>query len=43
MGGRGAWTGAAPSGRVRLAYQLDLDDWGGRRGVQLLVRHWLPA
>jgi single-stranded-DNA-specific exonuclease len=39
----GGWTGEPPSGRLRLAYQLDLDDWGGRRGVQLLVRHLEPA
>ncbi len=39
----GGWQGAAPSGRVRIAYQLDLDDWNGRRGIQLLVRHLAPA
>ncbi|HLS83819.1 MAG TPA: single-stranded-DNA-specific exonuclease RecJ [Arenimonas sp.] len=39
----GGWTGEAPAGRLRLAYQLDLDDWAGRRGVQLLVRHLEPA
>ncbi|MBW8366329.1 MAG: single-stranded-DNA-specific exonuclease RecJ [Arenimonas sp.] len=39
----GGWTGAAPSARIHAAYQLELDDWGGRRSVQLLVRHWLPA
>jgi single-stranded-DNA-specific exonuclease len=39
----GGWTGAPPPARLHVAYQLELDDWGGRRGVQLLVRHWLPA
>ena len=32
-----------PPPRVRLAYQLDLDDFAGRRDVQLLVRHRWPA
>lgn len=35
----GGWTGAPPPARLHVAYQLELDDWGGRRGVQLLVRH----
>ena len=39
----GGWTGAPMPARIHAAYQLDLDDWGGRRGIQLLVRHWLPA
>lgn len=39
----GGWTGAPPPARIRVAYQLEPDDWGGRRSVQLLVRHWLPA
>ncbi|KAA2286042.1 single-stranded-DNA-specific exonuclease RecJ [Arenimonas fontis] len=39
----GGWTGERPPGRLRLAYELDLDDWGGRRGVQLRVRHLEPA
>ena len=39
----GGWTGAPPPARIHVAYQLELDDWGGRRSVQLLVRHWLPA
>ena len=39
----GGWTGAPPPPRLHVAYQLELDDWGGRRSVQLLVRHWLPA
>jgi single-stranded-DNA-specific exonuclease len=37
------WRGEAPGARLRLAYQLDLDDWRDRRGVQLLVRHREPA
>jgi single-stranded-DNA-specific exonuclease len=39
----GGWTGSPPPARIRIAYQLELDDWNGRRGVQLLVRHWQPA
>jgi single-stranded-DNA-specific exonuclease len=39
----GGYAGAAPPPRIRCAYQLDLDDWKDRRGVQLLVRHWEPA
>jgi single-stranded-DNA-specific exonuclease len=39
----GGWTGQPLPARIHVAYQLDLDDWGGRRGIQLLVRHWLPA
>jgi len=39
----GGWTGDPPPALLHVAYQLELDDWNGRRGVQLLVRHWLPA
>ena len=39
----GGWTGEPPPGLAHVAYQLELDDWNGRRGVQLLVRHLLPA
>tara|TARA_R110002020_G_scaffold21373_12_gene72362 strand:- start:9529 stop:11259 length:1731 start_codon:yes stop_codon:yes gene_type:complete len=39
----GGWSGTAPPPRVQLAYQLEPDDWNGRRGVQLLVRHLVPA
>lgn len=39
----GGWTGLAPAGRVHVAYQLEPDDWNGRRGVQLLVRHLATA
>ena len=39
----GGWTGTSPPPRVQLAYQLEPDDWNGRRGVQLLVRHLVPA
>jgi single-stranded-DNA-specific exonuclease len=35
----GAWQGEPPPQRLRLAYQLDLDDYRGRCGIQLLVRH----
>ncbi len=36
----GGWTGAPPPARIHVAYQLEPDDWNGRRSVQLLVRHW---
>ena len=39
----GAWTGAPAPKRVRVAYQLAIDDFGGRGGVQLLVRALEPA
>lgn len=39
----GGWRGVRPEGRQRLVYQLDLDDWRDRRGVQLLVRQRQPA
>ena len=39
----GGWTGGPPPMRVHVAYQLELDDWNGRRGVQLLVRQLGPA
>lgn len=39
----GGWSGQPPPARVHAAYQLALDDYGGRKGVQLLVRQWLPA
>ncbi len=39
----GGGTGDPPPPRIRVAYQLELDDWNGRRGVQLLVRHWQAA
>jgi single-stranded-DNA-specific exonuclease len=35
----GGWQGEPPSARLQLVYQLDLDDWRDRRGVQLLIRH----
>lgn len=38
----GAALGAPPE-RIRVAFGLDLDDFRGRRGVQLLVRHWWPV
>lgn len=38
----GAVLGAPPA-RVRMAFGLDLDDFRGRRDVQLLVRHWWAA
>jgi single-stranded-DNA-specific exonuclease len=39
----GGGTGAPVPERVHVAFQLELDDWNGRRGVQLLVRHWQGA
>ncbi|TNJ34563.1 single-stranded-DNA-specific exonuclease RecJ [Arenimonas terrae] len=39
----GGGTDAPLPTRIRVAYQLELDDWNGRRGVQLLVRHWQPV
>ena len=32
-------TGVAPTARQHLAFQLECDDWRGRREVQLLIRH----
>lgn len=37
------WDGVVPPRRLRVAYQLDLDDFRGRRSIQLLVRHIQPA
>lgn len=39
----GGWKGTAPSARIHAAYQLELDDYRGRNGVQLLIRQWQPA
>ena len=39
----GGWTGEAPAPRIHAAYQLEPDDFRGRRDVQLLVRQWQPA
>ena len=39
----GGWTGSPPPARIHAAYQLELDDYRGRNGVQLLVRQWQPA
>lgn len=39
----GAWTGVPSPARVRIAYQLATDDFGGRSGVQLLVRALEPV
>jgi single-stranded-DNA-specific exonuclease len=35
----GGWDGQGAPAAVRLAYQLEPDDWRGNAGVQLLVRH----
>jgi single-stranded-DNA-specific exonuclease len=37
------WNGTPPPARVHLAYQLELDDFRGRCGIQLLVRQRLAA
>lgn len=39
----GGYTGVEPPGRLHAAYQLELDDFRGRRDIQLLIRHSLPA
>ena len=39
----GGCTGEPPPQRLRMAYQLDLDDFRGRRDIQLLVRHIEPV
>ena len=39
----GGWTGLAPPERLHAAYQLALDDYRGREGVQLLLLQWQPA
>jgi single-stranded-DNA-specific exonuclease len=36
----GGWQGTPPSAKIHAAYQLEPDDYRGRRGVQLLIRHW---
>ncbi len=39
----GGWTGSPLPPRVRVAYQLEPDDYRDRAGVQLLIRHLEPA
>ena len=39
----GGYAGVEPAERLHVAYQLELDDFRGRRDIQLLVRHSLPA
>lgn len=39
----GGWTGQVPPASIHAAYQLVLDDYRGRRGVQLMLRQWQPA
>jgi single-stranded-DNA-specific exonuclease len=39
----GGYAGIAPPSRLHAAYQLELDDFRGRRDVQLLIRHSLPV
>lgn len=39
----GGWTGTAPPLRIHAAYQLALENYRGRRDIQLLIRQWQPA
>ena len=39
----GGWNGQPPPARIHAAYQLDLDDYRERRGIQLLIRQWQAA
>jgi len=39
----GGWEGIAPTGRVRIAYRLEPDDYRGGEAVQLVVVHREPA
>lgn len=32
-----------PSRRLRLVYQIDVDEWNGRERLRLIVRHFEPA
>ncbi|WP_368563562.1 single-stranded-DNA-specific exonuclease RecJ [Pseudoxanthomonas sp. UTMC 1351] len=36
------WIDQPPPLRIHAAYQLDTDDYQDRRGIQLVIRHWLP-
>lgn len=38
----GGYAGVEPPSRLHAAYQLELDDFRGRRNIQLLIRHSLP-
>jgi len=37
----GGWREQARPGRIHAVYQLDTDDYQDRRGIQLLIRHWV--
>ncbi|MGS1079027.1 single-stranded-DNA-specific exonuclease RecJ [Pseudoxanthomonas beigongshangi] len=37
----GGWREQAKPKRVHAVYQLDTDDYQDRRGIQLLIRHWV--
>lgn len=39
----GGYTGIDPPKRLHAAYQLELDDFRGRRDIQIMIRHSLPA
>ncbi len=39
----GGYAGVEPPDRLHAAYQLELDDFRGRRDIQLLIRHSVPA
>ena len=38
----GGYVGEEPPARLHAAYQLELDDFRGRRDIQLLIRHSIP-
>ena len=38
----GGYAGVEPAERLHVAYQLELDDFRGRRDIQLLIRHSFP-
>lgn len=39
----GGWSGEAPSGRIRIAYRLEPDDYRGGNAVQLVITHREPV
>jgi len=38
-----AYRGTPPPSRLRLVYQLEVDEWNGTQRLQLLIRHLQPA
>ncbi|HET6603702.1 MAG TPA: single-stranded-DNA-specific exonuclease RecJ [Xanthomonadaceae bacterium] len=39
----GGWHGVPPPDRVHAAFELVPDDYHGRGGIELRIRHWQPA